>query len=669
MMNVQTQNIALPEEPFRGIESFRYVDQEIFFAREDETLKLLRNVTIYRGVLFYGDSGSGKSSLINAGFIPVAISEDFIPDRVRVQPRSGKEIIVERISMNSDGKPPYLPSFFAAADETNEAVSEADGEGTTMRVVMSATRFKEELGRMRKAPYEAPRPLLIFDQFEEFITLFEEAPRSKAELEEAQKAQQEILRVLVDLIRDNTLPIKLLFVFREDYLAKMNKLFVKSPELKDQYLRLTPPGLAALHQIISGPFIKFPGHFKNEFSEELSQKLTAALEARSESDKLNLSEVQIACQKLWRSDNPLELISQENSVQRLLEAYLADAIEQLPENLRDSAVAMLSRMVTPSGTRNIVSEDDLIEQVHEDENIPEETLKAALKALVQDVKLVRRERRYDTFFYDIVSEFLVSWIARKRAERLAQIEGRKLKESLRLKRKQTYRIMSICVAFALSISLVSAYIIKGRTTEVLARADVAEAHEAQKQAESARNEALMVRDKAENMRSEALRVRDEATVQKDKALSDLAQMSQAKIDVEQKLREAEQRLQAALSQASAMLNDVEAAKKEAEKWQNSAQNYMEDLNRANARAKTAVERYKEEQTKLQSNINDLMRELETTKRERDNAKAELEKLKSSQPTHPPKERQPQQQPTKQPQQQQKTPQQQQQQQPQQQQQQ
>ena len=147
----QTSDV-LPATPFRGIESFRYVDRLIFFAREEETRKLVRYVAVYRGVLFYGDSGAGKSSLINAGFIPETLEEGFAPERLRVQPRRGEEIIVERISTMPDGKPPYLPSFFSDKDDAS-------------RVVLSTSAFKERLEKLKGVPGER-RPLLIFDQFE-----------------------------------------------------------------------------------------------------------------------------------------------------------------------------------------------------------------------------------------------------------------------------------------------------------------------------------------------------------------------------------------------------------------------------------------------------------------------------------------------------------------------
>ena len=82
--------VEVPTVPFRGIDPFRYLDHPIFFAREEETHRLTSLVSVYRGVMLYGDSGSGKSSLINAGLIPEAIRQGFQPERLRVQPRGSR---------------------------------------------------------------------------------------------------------------------------------------------------------------------------------------------------------------------------------------------------------------------------------------------------------------------------------------------------------------------------------------------------------------------------------------------------------------------------------------------------------------------------------------------------------------------------------------------------
>ena len=54
------------------------------------------------------------------------------------------------------------------------------------------------------------------------------------------KSKERILKALTEVLGDHKLPVKVLIVLREDYLAKLNPLFERFPYLPDQYLRLTP---------------------------------------------------------------------------------------------------------------------------------------------------------------------------------------------------------------------------------------------------------------------------------------------------------------------------------------------------------------------------------------------------------------------------------------------
>src|SRR5215212_8726608 len=284
-----SEALPVPEAPFRGIESFRFIDQQIFAERDDEIWDLQSNVTRYRAVLLYGESGTGKSSLINAGLIPSAMRKNLVADRIRLQPTLGEELIIERISITSDGQPPFLPSTFVS-DEVSP------------RVVLSLNDFNARLVALNEAsstpdlPAEdfnftpSSRPLLIFDQFEELVTLFEPSntavtdrtsstgdPSSSTEqkdiddalrartavLAKMQEVQQAIIDMLVRLVQDETLKLKLMFVFREDYLAKLNILFKRVPDLLDQYLRLLPPPPEVVTKIIRAPFERLPGVFVN----------------------------------------------------------------------------------------------------------------------------------------------------------------------------------------------------------------------------------------------------------------------------------------------------------------------------------------------------------------------------------------------------------------------
>jgi WD40 repeat protein len=414
--------LVWPREPYRGIEQFRFIDRPIFFERREEIRRLIRLVSIYRGTLLYGESGVGKSSVINAGLIPAMLDEGFLPERLRVQPVPGAELVVERLALTDEGTAPFLPSRLAADDESRT------------RLVFSTKDIHARLG----LAHEGGAPLLIFDQFEEFVTLFEEAPENREKFAEAAQAQNTLLDFLADLLRDETLPVKLLFVFREDYLAKLSKLFALVPNLRDQHVRLTFPESSVLKKLIRGPFTCEipPEHFGRIISSELADKLCAALEERSESGTINLTEVQIAALSLWRDPKAESLFdatpNRAEVVQKLLEGHLTGSLDRLSSGLREPAVAILRHLVTSAGTRNIILESDLLERLQTAEKIPQTIGKCALAELTDRSRLVRKQRRNEAYFYDITSEFLVPWIRRQRILSDARATMRKWRKRIGL---------------------------------------------------------------------------------------------------------------------------------------------------------------------------------------------------------------------------------------------
>ena len=217
-------------------------------------------------------------------------------------------------------------------------------------------------------------------------------------------------------------------MFREDYLAKLTKLFVMWPDLQDQYLRLTPPRAEALYKIVRGPFedSKLRQRLVGNYTEELAHRLIPRLLDRAEAQRVNLTEVQIVCSELWHSESP-ETLFERRGVQGLLEDYTSNAVDKLSvNNLKGAAIALLSRLVTPSGTRNIVVHDELIDRVHQEENIGREIVTRALDALESKTKLVVREQRHGTLFYEIVSEFLVPWIQQQKSGQLSNRRNKPL---------------------------------------------------------------------------------------------------------------------------------------------------------------------------------------------------------------------------------------------------
>ncbi|MEA2234767.1 MAG: hypothetical protein QOD83_4583 [Solirubrobacteraceae bacterium] len=398
---------------------------------------------VYRGVFLYGDSGNGKSSLVNAGLLPRTRRLGFEPVRVRVQPRASDELVIEQIAISDDGAE-VLPCVLTPEYDARS------------RVVLSVVEFEQ---RVRVASHEH-QPLLVFDQFEEILTLFEDA--------DAVVARRALIEMIVRLLRE-PLPVKLLFAFREDYLGRVKQLLAARPELVDQALRLGPPSVDALQLIIRGPFERFPGHFARELDEALTHRLRAALEERFGTGEVSLSEVQTVCLRLWQCPDA-EVLLAEKGVQGLLEDELGEALHAFRPDVRSAAVALLSEMVTSAGTRNVVSAEDLREHVREDnENIPPALLDEALDRLERESKLVRRERRHDLYLYEITSEFLVPWISKRREElRLAQARHRERRRLLRI-------LGSIAGGLLILAAIVTAFVLSIERQRAKAQREASEA--------------------------------------------------------------------------------------------------------------------------------------------------------------------------------------------------
>ena len=56
--------------PYPGLRPFREQESHLFFGREEQAEELLSRLQHSRFLAVLGTSGSGKSSLVNAGLLP-----------------------------------------------------------------------------------------------------------------------------------------------------------------------------------------------------------------------------------------------------------------------------------------------------------------------------------------------------------------------------------------------------------------------------------------------------------------------------------------------------------------------------------------------------------------------------------------------------------------------
>ncbi len=140
--------------PYKGLNSFGYDDQANYYGREEEAKEIAKTLKTTRLLTLLGASGSGKSSLIYAGVVPL-IEED------------GIEILTFR---PLDNPLKSLASLFIPLlyeDKLEQLRKERELANDLLKNSITITQLVERLLEKKRAK----RLYLVIDQFEELFTL------------------------------------------------------------------------------------------------------------------------------------------------------------------------------------------------------------------------------------------------------------------------------------------------------------------------------------------------------------------------------------------------------------------------------------------------------------------------------------------------------------------
>ncbi|MGH2566054.1 MAG: hypothetical protein ACRDE5_16165, partial [Ginsengibacter sp.] len=73
------------ESTFIGLQSYTEAQADIFFGRDEEIDRLTRLVQSNTLTIVFGKSGTGKTSLLNAGVFPKLRKDYCLPFRIRLE--------------------------------------------------------------------------------------------------------------------------------------------------------------------------------------------------------------------------------------------------------------------------------------------------------------------------------------------------------------------------------------------------------------------------------------------------------------------------------------------------------------------------------------------------------------------------------------------------------
>lgn len=383
---------AVLPSPYRGIHPFRYVDHPYFFGRGDIVGGLLAKVLLYRLVVLFGESGSGKSSLINAGLVPAAVREGFQPERLRVRPFPEAPVQVERIQAGQDDEGLFLPSIFSDERSAREPV-----------LCCSLDRVLEVVGQKANEV----RPLLIFDQFEELFTLF---TRDNEGLAKGSDLQGRILDSIFQIVSRQDLKAKVVVVIREDFLGKLEIVSKRYPEIFDNYVRLRLLDDSEAGSAILGPFAE-GSPFQAKLAPKLAERIVQDLSDQGATEQIHPTELQIVCSHLW--DNYAQVDSEvtvndyeeAKGVKGILEGFLKSELGRFGPVLRPYAIMALSKLITDEGTRDVVSREKLREIVAPKAKEAKSFLEAV--DTLEKHRIINQVFQRGTYYCEVASEYLI----------------------------------------------------------------------------------------------------------------------------------------------------------------------------------------------------------------------------------------------------------------------
>ncbi len=199
-----------PDRPFPGLRPYAEADHEWFFGRTRQTLALYRLLDLARLVAVVGGSGSGKSSVVRAGLLPLLAKETTGEGgrRWRCSELRPGDAPIARLADALAGGP--------AADEQAGRLRAARRERLDFVLRRSSFGLIDALRDLDLAP--GTTPLVLVDQFEELFR-FADLPGSEAARAGRREEAAAFVQLLLEATRTSEWPIRLVLTMRSDFIG------------------------------------------------------------------------------------------------------------------------------------------------------------------------------------------------------------------------------------------------------------------------------------------------------------------------------------------------------------------------------------------------------------------------------------------------------------------
>jgi WD40 repeat protein len=387
---------SVSANPFMGPQPYRAADRHRFFGREDVTQELANYVLAHPCVTLFGESGAGKSSLMQAGVIP-HLGEAYGFRTVRIDGWLADQAPLQRL----------VQALFTdlALGPIPEALEPS--ESIDLAVDLALQRSK--------------RPILIYlDQLEQLFLP-----------ERAAGETESLLENLEALARKPIRGLQLVLSLREDYLGRFRERARGQRELLEQGFRLGPLTVGEMAKVAYR--IAAVSDLAQPWSEDELRELMVQVrmpgQAPTEQAEVQSAFAQIVCRALWE-----ERMGKETTgpalAEPMLHRYLEATLEGLGSWKQYTQRLLEEHLIDGEGRRTVLMEQSARKALA---GLSEEEAAMVLRHL-EDAAVLHAEEHQGSRYFELGHDWLASKVFELRRDRVRQEQ-----EAERFRQEQTRR--------------------------------------------------------------------------------------------------------------------------------------------------------------------------------------------------------------------------------------
>lgn len=336
--------------PFPGLRPFTTDESHLFFGREGQSQEVLKFLAENRFVALLGTSGSGKSSLMYCGVIPI-LQGGFI-----TQAGAEWQIITCRPGQNPIRNLGNALSDHIKAESDSHELQE---EFINSTLTASSVGLVEALDYVPRKENE--NILLLVDQFEELFRF--------RRIKNSVEATNEVLayiKLLIEVLNKPNYPVYVVITMRSDFIGECAQFQELTQFINDSHYLIPQMTRDDFREAIEGPIAVGGGTITPFLTQQLLNDIG------DNPDQLPI--LQHALMRTWeawvkagRSDEPIDIKDYENigRLTKALSEHANEAYNELSQREKDVCQSLFKTLTEKAGDNRGVRRPTAVAEIAE----------------------------------------------------------------------------------------------------------------------------------------------------------------------------------------------------------------------------------------------------------------------------------------------------------------